>query len=204
MDKSLQIAGVSILSAAAGLVVGYKVAEKRLTTQFELRLQQEEELMRTFFTTKPEVKKYPTPEAAVADLIPVPEQEKLVDPRETAQKVQYNKIVKKEEYIVDEEDEGAKAAAEEFVRKNVFDANKRNAEDPEVIEQDDFMGNVNGFEQSTLTFYADGQLADDRDMIIDDQLGTVGPGIGGRFGEGSSDENTVHIRNTRLRSHLRG
>jgi hypothetical protein len=207
MNKSLQIAGVSIVSAAVGLAIGYKVAEKRLTAQFEERLQNEEELMRVYFTTNTQVKKYKTPEEAVADLIPeeelnAPEAEKVVDPRERQQKVQYNKIVTEQKYDpadhFDEAEQGALAAEEVLVRKNVFNT-PIDKSLPYVISQDDFMGNATGFDQATLTYYSDGTLSDEKEDIIEDQRMTVGVSLDVRFGEESSDENTVHIRNESLR-----
>lgn len=206
MDKSLQIAGASIVSAALGLVVGYKIADKRQAAIYTDRLQAEEESMRVFYTqSKPEKQKYETPEQAVAALI-VPEvvQE---DPRVKAQKVQYNKIVK-EEYVpeTDEEAEGAAAAAERqheenveaLVERNLFES-QPDPNKPYVIDQEAFMQNDGDFIQDTLTYYEKGGiLADARDNVIDEIEKTVGLGFQRQFGYGSSDDNIVHIRNEKL------
>jgi hypothetical protein len=201
MNQSLQIAGISIVSAAVGLAVGYKVAEKRLAAQFEERLERETAEMKTFYQN---VKKpYSTPEEAVADLIPQPETvvvPAMVDPREKAQKVQYNKIVKTEEYVAveDESEEGAAAAEEELIHQNIFES-VRDTENPYIISEDDFMGNETGYEQATLTFYVKGGvLADEREDVIDDMTNTTGNDFPSRFGSGSDNENVVYIRNEKL------
>lgn len=196
MDKSLQIAGVSIVSAAAGLIIGYKVAEKRLAAQFEERLETETSEMKTFFE---QVKKpYATPEEAVADLIPEPAQ--IVDPREKAQKVQYNKIVKV--YEGDDEEQGAAAAEEEIVASNIFQPKVLPNPDPTkpyVISQEVFMLGEPEFDQVTLTYYLEGAtLTDEREDILDDPINTVGDAFVNSFGSFSSDDNTVHVRNERI------
>ena len=191
------VAGVA--SFGAGLVVGYKVAEKRLGAQFEKRIEEEISDMREFYTNVKQ--KYETPEEAAAALIPDPEP---IDPRVKTQRVQYNKIVKQQEYdglaefAEKEPEEGCEIDKPEVVTQNVFEMNA-DPNGPYIISQEEFMANETGYEQATLTFYvADETLSDQRDEIIENRVDVIGPISDVNFGEGSSDSNTVHVRNPKL------
>lgn len=202
MNQNLKISVVALLTGGAGLVVGYKMAEIRLTARFEERLDKETEQMREFYQT---VKKpYATPEEAVKDLVPPPAEN--VDPRVKTQKIAYHKIVKGEGYEpTDEEIEEAEARQDEkeaFVemveeRQNIFDSN-RDPEKPYLISQDEFLANEAGYIQSTLTYYeADKVLADEKDDIIDDKPGTVGREFADAFGH-KKHPNEVYVRNEKI------
>lgn len=195
VNQSLKIAGVATLSAGVGVVVGYKIAEKRLVAQFEERLETETAGMKEFYTNVKQ--KYDTPEEAAAALIPQVE-ETSQDPRQKNQRVQYNKIVKEEKYDgIDEFVEGQPAVDQGIVHRNVFDDPPPG--DPRIITQEDFMANETGYEQATLTFYEKGGvLADTRDEVIENADDVVGRIFSSNFGEGSSDPNVVHIRNDRI------
>jgi hypothetical protein len=193
MSQSIKIFVFSTASLAAGIVIGYKVAEQRLAEEFEERMQKEEELVKEFYS-HPARKKYSSPEEAVADLIKDPPNG--TDPREPIQKVAYHKVEKPTE----DDDEGAKAAAEagQVLTRNVFET-APDPEKPYVISQEEFMQNDPSFEQATLTYYEkDNTLADERDDIVSDRKNTVGTEFQDRFGEGSSDNNVVHIRNEKV------
>lgn len=202
MNQNLKISVVALLTGGAGLIVGYKMAEIRLTARFEERLDKETEQMREFYQA---VKKpYATPEEAVKDLVPPPSEK--VDPRVKTQKVAYHKIVKSEGYEpTDEEIAKAEARQDEkeaFVemveeRQNIFDAN-RDPEKPYLISQDEFLANEAGYIQSTLTYYeADKVLADEKDDIIDDKPGTVGKEFADAFGH-KNHPNEVYVRNEKI------
>lgn len=191
MNESLKIAAGSIAGVALGLAVGYKVAEKRLSVQFEERLERETAEMKTFY--KAVKQPYSTPEEAVKELIPEPAPVSQ-DPREKAQKVQYNKVVLTEKYAVDDTEEGELAAAEQIV-SNVFDK-PRDTTKPYIITQDEYMANDPGHEQMTLTWYNKGKvLVDVRDTPIDSVDQVVGVQFKTNFGTDSSDPNIVHVRN---------
>lgn len=200
MNESLKIFGACAAGLAAGTFIGFKYAEKKLIDVFEERLAKETAEMRVFYSSVK--KKYDTPEAAVKDLIPEPN----TDPRQPAQKVQYNKIIKKEEYTVADDEEGAKAAEDlqesEFIRKNVFTSPENTEDDtdkPYLIDQEAFMQNDPGHEQDTLTYFEnDNVLVDERDDIVDDIANIVGKNFMDHFGKGSSDPNVAHVRNVRL------
>lgn len=195
MNNSLKVFGASVAGLAVGALAGYKVAEKRLAAIFEERLENETASMKEFYTT---IKKpYPTPEEAVAELIP--EKEKIEDPRVKAQKVQYNKIVKEEGYEAEMDEAEAELAAA-ATPKNVFvEAHKDGL--PYIISQDSYMANDPDHAQDTVTYYQtdDGYVVvDQRDIVLDNVNDILGTDFMTRFGEGSSDENAVHVRNEKL------
>ena len=194
MNQSLKMAGVAVLGAGVGFAIGYKVAEKQLGERFETRLEEETADMREFYTSHK--KTYDTPEEAAAALIPQPE-EAPEDPREKTQKVQYHKIVANKGYDgVNVFKEGCEVEEPE-VHRNVFDEQPHDG--PVIITQEDFMANETGYEQATLTYYVKGDtLTDQRDEIFENAIDVVGPLAVHNFGEGSSDPNTVHVRNSRL------
>lgn len=68
--------------------------------------------------------------------------------------------------------------------------------DPYVIEPEQF-GEFDNYDQISLTYYADGALADDNDQLVEDVVGTVGPEALNHFGE--FDDDSVFVRNERLR-----
>lgn len=195
MNNSLKALGASVAGLAIGAFAGYKIAEKRLSAVFEERFEKEAASMKEFYTA---IKKpYPTPEEAVAELIT--EKTNLEDPRVKAQKVQYNKIVKVEGYdnLTPDEEETPTAVA---TPNNVFDAAHENGL-PYIIDQDSFMANDPDYAQDTVTYYQteDGYVVvDQRDIVIDNVKDVLGTDFSTRFGEGSSDENTVHVRNEKL------
>lgn len=199
MNQSLKMAGAATVGAGIGLFVGYKVAEKRLAVRFDERLEAETADMREFYTNVKQ--KYNTPEEAAAALIPDTDGETITleDPRVKTQRVQYNKIVKVEKYAgLDEfkEEIGEACETDPVVHHNVFD---EQAGVPRIILQEDFMQNETGYEQATLTYYVKGGvLTDQRDEVIDNAEEVIGKILPVQFGEGSSDPNTVHIRNDKL------
>ena len=65
---------------------------------------------------------------------------------------------------------------------------------PYVIEPGEF--DENGYETSTLFYYADGQLVDDDDRLVEDIDGTVGYEALDHFGEFEDD--SVFVRNDEL------
>ena len=201
-NPRLIVTAAGAVSFGAGLVMGYKIAEKRLGDRFEERLETETADMREFYTNVGVKKKYSTPEEAAAALIPQTE-ESPTDPRVKTQKINYNKIVKQEKYVgngLDEFKEELGEACEtevQVVHRNIFDEQQPGV--PRIITQEDFMTNETGYEQATLTFYTKGGvLADQRDEVIDNADEVIGPLAGHNFGEGSSDPNTVHVRNDKI------
>ncbi|MGN1370904.1 MAG: hypothetical protein ACI4XM_01290 [Candidatus Coprovivens sp.] len=70
-------------------------------------------------------------------------------------------------------------------------------EDPYVIPPEEY-GICEGYELISLTYYADGFLADDTDDLVEDITNVVGDDFADHFGEYEDD--SVFIRNDRLRA----
>ena len=71
------------------------------------------------------------------------------------------------------------------------------ANEPKVISPYDF-GEVDGYHQIELTYYADGTLEDDEYNIVEDGDELLGPDALNSFGE--YEEDAVFVRNDRLRT----
>ena len=67
---------------------------------------------------------------------------------------------------------------------------------PTVISPDEF-GEIDEYEQISLTYYIDGSLADDNDELIEDVDGTIDFESLNHFGEYEDD--SVFVRNDRLK-----
>jgi hypothetical protein len=192
MNESVKIAGAAVLGAGVGFFVGYKLLEKRLEQAFDERIQHEERLMREHYSLVR--KPYATAEEAAKDLIPDPPMADE-DPREPNMRVAYHKIVQRE---TSEDEAAAEDTAEDRVI-NVFEHSPPDYGKPYVIPMDEYMGNVKGFEQNTLTYYEeDDTLVDERDNPMDGPNDVLGSNFRIQFGVESSDANTVHIRNEKL------
>jgi hypothetical protein len=185
MNQSIKLTGVAVVGAGIGFVVGFKVAEKKLSDRFEKRLDEETEGMKEFYQTVR--KPYASPQEAVKDLIPEAPVSK--DPRVQNGKTQYHKVQPTvgEHEVVDIPDKQPVAPPVQ----NVFDN-----DGPRIIDQEVFMANEPDHQQSTLTYYEKSdQLCGEADDPIDNAELVVGTEYKEKFGEGSSDENIVHVRN---------
>lgn len=199
MTKPLLFA-IAAGSLGVGFGIGYKVAEKRLASQFEERLEKETAGMREFYQT---IKKpYATPQEAAAALIT--EEEEPEPEESTAEKannlVAYHKIVKKE--YKDEEGTDETVVVEAVVEPEPVSQNLFDSTAPVIITQEEYMQNESGFIQGTLTYYkVDEVLVDEREDLIEDQNDVIGKNnllMFGKPNNGSSDPNVLHVRNPRL------
>ena len=66
-----------------------------------------------------------------------------------------------------------------------------------IISPEEY-GDDPGYESETLYYFADGVLIDDQDNPVEDVANTVGLDFPSHFGE--YEEDSVHVRNTRLRT----
>lgn len=193
---------VGVGSFAAGLAVGFKLAERRLVVQFEERLEKETASMRVFYR---QVKNpYSTPEEAVADLIaPKVAAEVLTEYQGGDNKVAYHKITKAEiKPIIDpEEEEALKAEFGEEVeinQHNVFEE-KHDPTVPYLISEEEYMQNDSGYQQVSLTYYElDRKVTDERDDLIENVESTIGLDFELNFGRNATDPNMAYVRNERL------
>jgi hypothetical protein len=198
MRPSVMASVVGVSALMIGLGLGYKIAERRLSDEFDARLEKETAGMREFYQS---VKKpYATPQEAAAALI---DDDEDTEQESTAtvvgDKIAYHKIVKKnyapmgEEILVDFPEQDDRSPTDEIRHQNLF------VEHPHIISQEEFMQNDSDYNQSTLTFYrGDHVLTDERENVIDDLNEVVGADNMLQFGTNSSDPNVLHIRNGRL------
>ena len=83
-------------------------------------------------------------------------------------------------------------------KKDVKDTMIKNMDDiPYTISPDEY-GELSDYEQISLTYYADGVLADDSDEVVEDIEETVGRDSLSHFGEYEND--AVFVRNDRLKA----
>lgn len=191
MKLLLTATAVGLISAGAGAVVGYKVAERRLTRDFEERISKETAGMRVFYSQAKQP--FDTPEEALAEILKNDEQ----TPTDESERIAYHKIVASE--YPTETPPGDSSPLVNFAPPPV-EAHVQNIFDkPFVIDQEEFLGGQSGLGQGTLTYYEeDGALCDENDELIESLDEIVGQENMFKFGYMSSDENIVHIRNPRL------
>jgi hypothetical protein len=194
MKLLLTVTAASLISAGAGAVVGYKVAERRLTLHFEERILRETAGMRVFYSQAKQP--FDTPEEALAAMVSA-EQESPESPASTTpERVAYHKIVKS--YVEDNPPEESEGPRVDFTPPPVEPHVQNFFDKPVIISQDEFVNEESGYMQGTLVYYVqDGALCDERDQLIESIDDVVGAD-NLRFGEQSSDENTVHVRNPKL------
>ena len=107
-------------------------------------------------------------------------------------------------------DEPAEEDDDDKLRKNIFEASVRSelmdsAVDehpsaPYIIPVEIFQEESDIYEKTSVSYYEDGTLADERNMPIPDPDPIVGDENLERFGEGSQDDNIVYVRNERIRT----
>lgn len=70
---------------------------------------------------------------------------------------------------------------------------------PYVISVEEFMDGGEEYDKLTILYFnKDDTLVDERDQVIDDVEGVVGPDALDSFGKGSDDANIVYVRNNSL------
>ncbi|QFG09163.1 hypothetical protein PBI_SPORTO_55 [Arthrobacter phage Sporto] len=90
---------------------------------------------------------------------------------------------------------GSSPAEEEELDQIIEDEN-RDPKTPFIISVDDYMADMEGHEQITLTYWTDDkQLTDDADVLVEDVRKTVGFGNLEKFGHLSGNADTVYVRN---------
>lgn len=197
---------IAASSACIGFGVGYIVAQKRLVSQFEERLEKETAGMREFYQT---VKKpFATPQEAAAALINEEESEEESTAEKIGNKVAYHKIVKANYSPEENPEEQHEIETDVFSAPDgtlmVGELKHHNVfkEEPIIISQEEFMQNDSEYVQTSLTYYKlDKVLTDDRENVLEDSDNVVGIKNMEMFGDpksGSSDSNVIHIRNGRL------
>lgn len=172
MKKSL----MSILAFAAGGVVGFVAADRMMKQKYEQIVQDEVESIKAAFRKEPSAsEKESGPAAAEAS----ESEPKAEDDKPTEQeREQYRKAVAELGYTKEEKPPVTIK--------------------PRVITPDEF-GCLDAYEQISLTYYADGTVADDDDRAMSKETieETIGRESLRHFGE--YEEDSVFVRNDRLK-----
>lgn len=183
-----------LIGAAAGGIIGYQVAYKRLETKFEKIAEDEIDEMREHFRARMIAREEkPDLDAAAEE-------------------------IKKREGYVPQDEAAVPPAPAEPETKNVFEERRDSAPEPGpawdpvaeaaarkpgvpyVIQKEEYGEKEDdGISTTTLTYYAgDDVLADAKDKPVDDQDAVVGVANLDKFGHGSGDSEVVFIRNEEL------
>ena len=209
------IAGVAVMGLATGAFVGYKLAMKHLEPKYA-EIADREIAEAKLMYSRLNKEGFESPTMAVKKLIPDDEPEA----QEALAKYQGSKVemevvndgVLVRRKVETEVEHRVTAEPAQTVKKNLFDEPqpkvkyegwdyeteiaRRNADQPYVITQDEYMENKADWEQIEVTYFeGDDVLMDDSEGIISDVDGTVGLANLNRFGHGSGEEHIVYIAN---------
>lgn len=203
------LAGVALVAASTGALVGYKVAEKRLQTKFDNLMDEEIAKTKEHYARINKVEDYETPESAVEKLVEDEQLEKLVKVYSGETEDGEIEVTTVEAEVNDDEDS---VEVVKTTRRNIFvngkdieeydleaELEKRTDDKPYIITQDEFFENEDERPQVNLTYYrGDDVLADEEDRTIDNADGIVGNENLQKFGYGSNDRNVVYVRNPKI------
>lgn len=186
MNYTLSKIAIFLGGAAIGSAITWRV----LKTQYEQQIQKECEEIEAYWARRAadgyfDNKEEPEKDDENPDKDTRFEINPPVKPAESSIH-DYAEILKKQEYV-------NYASKGETKEKEVADVKR-----PYVISPEEFDNRRDdGYETETLTFYADGVLADDMDVPIDDIDAVVGKDSLTHFGEYEDD--SVFVRNDRLK-----
>lgn len=206
MNSKLAVIGGSVLGLAVGTVAGYFIARERWVKHFEELLETEIENTKNYYDLLYKKGDYATPASVLQRRVPakpqgVSDEEVVEPPTELLERVVSGL----------KNGKGPKPKHKGVQTVNIFD-NKteddgdhaeedaaRGPETPYILDVDEFMNTEVGYQQVTLTYFAeDHVLADENEMPMEDIEASVGNSNLDRFGYRSKDPNVVYIRNERL------
>lgn len=218
-NKQLIIGAASLIAAATGGgAIGYLVAKKQLTAQYEELASLEIAQAREFFAAQYKTDKYDQPSKVTENLdIPV---ETVAEAKSAMSSYQGQKVnivtpetdISKpsvlgavEEEVEEPEDaptvvvnnvfvNGEPLDPEDFDMEVELEYRKNNV--TYVVTEDEYTSNDEHYETTTLTYFeSDRILIDDDEKPIDDVEQTVGVENLKRFGHGAGDVDIVFIAN---------
>lgn len=209
------VTGALLLGIGIGGLIAYKIAEKKLSAQFDEELTEQIAAARHYHTRIAKEGEFESPEGAVKALVPEAVVEAVRSYQGREKPVPYNKV----QEIVDPRPPVDVVVEEVQVTQNVFvEAAKNDEPDPRdwdynaeiadrelnpnipyTISFEEFNENNVEHEQATMTYYAmDDTLVDSQDKPVDNTEGIVGDDNLSRFGHGSGDPNVVYVRNEKI------
>lgn len=205
--RHIAIGAVAVAAGVAlGGFVGYRFAEKRLSTKFETLMEEETNKLRQHYvqkaTAKAEQRAKPALDKMVQDLGYTPQGEPIeivpATPSAIMQAATENDEARVEVKV---ETVNVFESTDHILQKGADwdyaqEVKARDPRFPYVIHMDEWQENPQEFEQENLVFYeGDEVLTDDNDQVIADADEAVGLSNLSRFGHGSGDPNTIFIRN---------
>lgn len=176
MSMNNKIAG--FLMFAAGVAIGSLTTWKLVKTKYERIADEEIESIKEVYSKK---------ELAIKENAVTQKEHETVDEKPSIYEMkEYLKQIKENGYSKEENDEENKEEGDPDMNDS-----------PYVISPEEY-GNLDDHTCISLSYYADGVLADDWDTEIIDPDEEVGPDIASHFGE--YEEDTVFVRNEKLKT----
>ena len=168
-----------ILAFSAGGAIGVTVARKLLEEKYERIAQEKIKSIKEAYTVKRPVEDEVEEEPKAEESNELEEHETIVrdytsnDPSQPVQQyTDYTMVTKPVEFVDDDE--------------------------PYVIEP--MQAGDDDYELMTYTLYGDGVLADEMNLPVEDIIGTVGADYASHFNDDECNDDTVYIRNDRLKT----
>lgn len=175
----------SLLAFMLGIAVGSAVTWQMIKIRYEHRIEEDRKSLEEMYAAK-----LKDSTAKVQPVGEEPETEPSPDPKEIAEHArekpdigEYAKRLRGEGYT-NYASGGQVVDTKEPIQKDVVDI-------PYVISPDEF-GEMDGYEDISLTYFADGILADEDNEPVDDIKEIIGDGLE-HFGE--YEEDSVFVRN---------
>lgn len=188
MNTKFAVSCGFVIGLVAGGIAGAKLVEKKLSAEFEERLERETNEVRSFYKA---IKKPDLNPDERADEIRTEALEAMKEYAGNGEPVAYHKIRKSSVQIKKEEEAPPK-------ERNVFQERDERGE-IYVLTGDEYEENETDYQQVTLTFYSkDGVLTDIHEDRIEDIESIIGTDALREFGQHCDDDNVVHVRNERL------
>lgn len=194
--------GAVVIGVALGGYVGYRFAEKRLSTKFEALMAEETDKLRKHYIQKASAKveqsTKPALDKVVEDLGYTPQGEPLeivpATPSAIMQAATDNDEARVEVNVETLNVFESRDEASEW--DYATEIKTRDPRFPYIIHHDEWEENPQEFDQHNLVFYeADEVLTDDSDQVIAEVDEAVGVDNLNRFGHGSGDAGTLFVRN---------
>lgn len=216
-SRKAVLAAVSVASFASGAAGSYFFASKKLSAKYRLIADEEILSAKLFYSKQRKEGDYADP-VVLVEMAGLVDEDDLVE--EEIEPSQANllagaiEILDNQQYtnysnakhIPEPPSPREVEEVKQSVRNNIFDQAraeyvqddeqaKMEAGEPYIVTVSDYMSGKSGFAQITLSYYTeDDVLANEIDIPVDDERGTVGED-NLRFGCASSDPNIVYVRN---------